>query len=69
MSYSDIEREISKRFDDEVAPFVLEVYDADDTITFNEEFNNWLDMLNRDGEVSDDVAHNVCYVGKYSGDK
>ncbi|MDX1532646.1 MAG: hypothetical protein R3230_00410 [Nitrosopumilaceae archaeon] len=29
MSYSDIEREISKRFDDEVSPFVLKVYDAE----------------------------------------
>lgn len=69
MSYANIERELSNRFDDEIAPYVLEAYDADDEVAFNEEFSNFIDSLCKDGEIEYDVYMNVCYVGKYSGDK
>ena len=58
-----IDREFSARFDEEVAPMILEMYDADDSIAFNEEFNNWTDILCKD------VRNNVSYVGKYSGEE
>jgi len=70
-----IDREFSARFDEEVAPMVLETYetyetyDADDSIAFNEAFNNWTDDLCKDGDISEDVYNNVCYVGKYSGEE
>ena len=64
-----IDREFSARFDEEVAPMILEMYDADDSVAFNESFNNWTDSLCKDGDISQDVYNNVCYVGKYSGEE
>jgi hypothetical protein len=64
-----IDREFSARFDEEVAPMILETYDADDSIAFNESFNDWTDSLCKDGDISQDVRNNVCYVGKYSGEE
>jgi hypothetical protein len=63
------DREFSARFDESIAPYVLEVYDANDTVAFNEAFNNWTDDLCKDGDISEDVYNNVCYVGKYSGEE
>jgi hypothetical protein len=65
---SNTDRDFSARFDEEIAPSVLELYDADDRIAFNEAFNNWTDSLCKAGDISDEVYMNVCYVGKYSGE-
>jgi len=63
-----IDREFSARFDKEVVPMMLGIYNSDDSIAFNEEFNNWTDSLCKDGDISQDVRNNVSYVGKYSGE-
>lgn len=62
------EEELSKRFDSEVAPFVIEKYGADDTVAMNEAFNDWSDGLCKDGEIHDEQYNSYCYVGKYADD-
>lgn len=66
MDYELQQAELSKRFDEHVAPYVLDFFSADDKIAFNEEFSIWIDNLERCNEISMEVANNVCYVGKYS---
>jgi len=56
----------SKMFDEDVAPFVVERYGANDIVAISEEFNIWKDYLNRDCMISDESAKEFYYVGKYS---
>ena len=65
------EDELSERFDNEVLPGILENYgkkgeEFTDTTMINEEFNNWSDMLCKDGEIHPEQYDNYCYTGKYS---
>jgi len=46
-------------FNDEIAPSVIAHYGKDDRVALNEEFNNWTDMLCKDGEISDYLYENV----------
>jgi hypothetical protein len=62
------EEALSEMFDQDVAPFVLQVYSSDDSVAFNEEFNNWSDGLRDDGIIHEEQYSNYCYVGKYSGE-
>lgn len=58
------ESELSKRFDEEVLPSVIAEYGEDDEPALNEAFNNWTDMLCKDGELHDVQYNEYCYVGK-----
>jgi len=60
------EQELSDVFDAEIAPMVLEHYDADDHIAFNEAFNDWVDGLQKDGLIHELQADEYTYIGKYS---
>ena len=60
------EQELSDIFDRDIAPLVLENYDADDYVAFSEAFNNWADGLCKDGEIHPEQYSNYCYVGTYS---
>ncbi len=60
------EEELSKRFDEEVASYVVEKYGEDDSVAMNEAFNDWSDMLCKEGEIHEEQYNNYCYVGKYS---
>lgn len=53
------EEEFVKRFYDEIAPMVIEQYGENDEPAMNEAFCNWVDALNRDGEISDYFANEV----------
>jgi len=60
------DQELSDLFDAEIAPMVLEQYDADDVIAFNEAFNVWKDSMQKDGLIHELQADEYCYIGKYS---
>ena len=64
------EAALSKRFDHEIMPSILEQYGKkgiafDDTTLICEEFNNWADSLCQDGEIHPIQCDKYCYVGEY----
>lgn len=62
------EEELSERFDSEVLPAVVEEYGEDDVPAISESFNNWTDMLCKDGELHPEQYNNYCYVGRLADD-
>ena len=62
------EAELSKRFDEEVLPGVLEQYSESDSVAINEAFNDWTDMLCKDGEIHEAQYNSYCYVGRLADD-
>lgn len=60
------EEEVSERFDENIAPFVIEQYSEDDRIAMNEAFNDWTDSLCKDGELHELQYENYEYVGKWA---
>jgi hypothetical protein len=58
------EEELSARFDSEVLPDVIEAYGEDDEPAISEAFNNWTDMLCKDGEIHPEQYNSYCYVGR-----
>ena len=66
MGHIASEQELSDIFDRDIAPLVLENYDADDSVAFSEAFNNWADELCKEGEIHPEQYSNYCYVGTYS---
>jgi len=59
------EEELSERFDQEIASMVIDQYGDEDGPAMREAFNNWSDMLCKDGELHSLQYSNYCYVGKY----
>lgn len=57
--FEEIETGLRALFVAEIQPFVIAQYSADDEIALNEAFNNWTDMLCKDGEISDHIYNNV----------
>lgn len=55
---------LSKGFDH----YLIEIgfTDFDDLPLFNETFNNWIDLLSKDGFLHSEQANNYCYIGKHS---
>jgi hypothetical protein len=62
------EAELSKRFDEEILPLVLETYGEDDSVAINQAFNDWSDSLCKDGEIHPAQYDAYCYVGKLADD-
>lgn len=62
------EEELSKRFDEEILPMVLETYSESDSVAINEAFNDWTDSLCKDGEIHPAQYDSYCYVGKLADD-
>lgn len=62
------EEELSKRFDEEILPLVLETYSESDSVAINEAFNDWTDSLCKDGEIHQEQYNSYCYVGKLADD-
>ncbi len=60
------ESELSERFDEEMAQDVITEYGADDGPAISEAFNNWTDMLCKEGEIHPEQYNQYCYVGEYS---
>lgn len=60
------EDELSARFDDEISLFVIKQYGEDDTDAIKQAFNDWTDMLCKDGEIHEEQYNDYSYVGKYS---
>lgn len=58
------EEELSERFDADVLPDVIEAYGEDDEPAINEAFNDWTDMLCKDGELHPEQYDKYCYVGR-----
>ncbi len=62
------EEELSARFDDEILPYVIEKYGEDDQPAINEAFNDWTDILCKDGALHDEQYNKYCYVGRLADD-
>ena len=62
----DSEQELSDRFDDEIAPLIIDQYGEGDEPAMDEAFNDWSDSLCKDGELHELQYNQYCYVGKYS---
>ena len=62
------EDELSKRFDEEILPLVVEQYGEDDGPAIAEAFNDWTDSLCKDGEIHELQYNAYCYVGRLSDD-
>lgn len=65
------EEALSHAFDRDIMPGIIEQCGKkgeafDDETMVNEEFNNWSDMLCKDGEIHPEQYANYCYVGEYS---
>lgn len=58
------EDELSKRFDEEILPLVLENYSEDDSVAINEAFSDWADSLCKDGEIHPAQYNAYEYVGR-----
>jgi hypothetical protein len=63
------EGELSEKFDEEIAPLVIEQYGEDDQPAINEAFNNWTDSLCKEGLLHDEQYDKYCYVGQYAEDE
>jgi len=62
----DSERELSARFDEDIAPLVIEQHGEDDEPAMTQAFNDWSDSMCIDGELHELQYNQYCYVGKYS---
>lgn len=62
------EAELSERFDEAVLPDVIAKYGEDDQVAINEAFNDWSDMLCKDGDLHDEQYNKYCYVGRLADD-
>ena len=65
------EGDLSRKFDEEVLPTILETHgkpgeEFNDSCMINEEFNNWSDMLCKEGDIHPEQYNDYCYVGKLS---
>lgn len=60
------EEELSERFDEHLAPLVIEQYGEDDKPAMLETFNNWTDGLCKDGEIHPEQYNSYCYVGEWA---
>lgn len=58
------EDELSKLFDEEILPYVIEQYSEDDEIAINESFNDWTDSLCKEGELHPEQCNAYCYTGR-----
>lgn len=71
MGYISSEDELSERFDNDIAPQILEQFgtkgeEFEDTVMMSEEFNNWTDSLTKNGEIHPEQYNQYCYTGRYS---
>lgn len=62
------EEDLSERFDKEVAEGVVEIYGEDDEPAMMEAFSNFVDGLEKDGQIHEVQVNSYCYVGKYAKD-
>ena len=62
----DSEQELSARFDEDIAPLVIEQHGEDDEPAMTQAFNDWSDSMCIDGELHELQYNQYCYVGKYS---
>lgn len=65
------EDELSEQFDEQVVPGILEEHgtkgqEFTDTAMVSVAFNNWSDMLCKEGEIHLLQYDQYCYVGRYS---
>lgn len=58
------EEELSEMFDRDILPDVIAHYGEDDQPAINEAFNDWTDMLCKDGVLHPEQYNRYCYVGK-----
>ena len=66
MGHIASEIELSEQFDQDIAPHVIEQYGPGDEPAMSESFNNWSDMLCKDGEIHPLQYDQYCYVGEYA---
>lgn len=66
MGYISSEDELSEIFEEQILPSIIEMLGEDDEIAINEGFNNWSDMLCKNGEIHPEQYNNYCYVGSHS---
>ena len=62
----DSEQELSARFDEDIAPLVIEQHGEDDWPAMNQAFHDWSDSLCKDGELHEQQYSLYCYVGEYA---
>jgi len=62
----DSEQELSARFDEDIAPLVIEQHGEDDWPAMNQAFHDWSDSLCKDGELHELQYSQYCYVGEYA---
>ena len=60
------EEKLSKRFDEDVLPSIIEAYGEDDQPAIDGGFNDWSDGLCRDGDIHEIQYDQYCYVGRLS---
>lgn len=60
------EEQLSERFDEEVAPNVIEAYGENDEPAMNEAFSGFVDYLQEEGQLHSEQVNSYVYVGKYS---
>ena len=62
----DSEQALSDRFDEDIAPLVVEQYGEYDKPAMNQAFNDWSDSLCKDGELHESQYSQYCYIGEYA---
>jgi len=65
------EDELSERFDEEIAPLIIEAHgekgvEFTDTVMMNGAFNDWTDNLCKEGEIHPEQYNQYEYVGEWS---
>ena len=60
------EKQLSDRFDEDLADVVVEQYGRDDQCAIDQAFNDWTDMLCKEGEIHPEQYDKYTYVGKYA---
>lgn len=65
------EQELSDRFDEEQLQFIIDANGIKgeaftDTVMISEAFNDWTDMLCKEGEIHPEQYDKYCYVGAFA---
>ena len=53
------EKDVKKEFEEQILPMVVDEYGKNDIVAISTAFNDWIDGLHKDGQISDDLVDDI----------